>query len=155
MRPPLLDADANSPDVPRNWRHWKRCFQSNIQRIKGVTDADKLDILISLLHASVYACIRDCETYGNAITCLDNTFLKPVNEVFTRHRLNICQQKVGELLEEFLQRLKTLSAECNFRAVTAAQNHEAAIRDAFIAGLSSGYIHQRLLEDACAIELEL
>jgi len=55
---------------------------------------------------------------------------------------------VGESLEEFLQRLKTLNAECNFRAVTAAQNQEAAIRDAFIAGLSSGYIRQRLLENA-------
>ena len=87
------------------------------------------------------------------MTCLDNAFLKPVNEVFTRHRPNICQQKVGESLEEFLQRLKTLSAECNFRAVTAAQNQEAAIRDAFIAGLSSGYIRQRLLEDA-ALELQ-
>ena len=109
-------------------------------------------ILISLLHASVYAYIRDCETYGDAMTCLDNASLKPV-KVFTRHRLNICQQKVGESLEEFLQRLKTLSAECNFRAVTAAQNQEAAIRDAFIAGLSSGYIRQRLLEDA-ALELQ-
>ena len=87
------------------------------------------------------------------MTCLDNAFLKPVNEVFTRHRPNICQQKVGESLEEFLQRLKTLSAECNFRAVIAAQNQEAAIRDAFIAGLSSGYIRQRLLEDA-ALELQ-
>jgi len=87
------------------------------------------------------------------MTCLDNAFLKPVNEVFARHRLNICQQKVGESLEEFLQRLKTLSAECNFRAVTAAQNQEAAIRDAFIAGLSSGYIRQRLLENA-ALELQ-
>jgi len=60
---------------------------------------------------------------------------------------------VGESLDEFLQRLKTLSAECNFRAVTAAQNQKTAIRDAFIAGLSSGYIRQRLLEDA-ALELE-
>jgi len=111
MRLPLLDADANSPDGPRNWRHLKRCFQSYIQRIEGVTDADKLDILISLPHASVYAYIRDCETYGDAITCLDNAFLKPVNEVFARHRLNVCQQKVGESLEEFMQRLKTLSAE--------------------------------------------
>jgi len=51
-------------------------------------------------------------------------------------------------LEEFLQRLKTLSTECNFRAIIAAQNQEAAIRDFFIAGLCSGYIRQRLLEDA-------
>ena len=31
--------------------------------------------------------------------------------------------------------------------VSAVQNREAAIRDAFIAGLSSGYIRQRLLEE--------
>ena len=60
---------------------------------------------------------------------------------------------MGESLEEFLQRLKTLSAECNFRDAAAAQNQEAAIRDAFIAGLSSGYIRQRLLEDA-TLELQ-
>jgi len=54
---------------------------------------------------------------------------------------------VGESLEEFLQRLKTLRADCNFGAVTAAQIQEAAIGDVFIAGLSSGYVHQRLLED--------
>ena len=29
----------------------------------------------------------------------------------------------------------------------AAQNRDAAIRDAFVAGLRSGYIRQRLLED--------
>ena len=45
------------------------------------------------------------------------------------------------------------SPECNFRTVTVAQNQEAAIREAFIAGLSSGYIRQRLLEDA-ALELQ-
>jgi len=44
-------------------------------------------------------------------------------------------------------------APSNFRAVTAAQNQEAAIRGAFIAGLSSGYIRHRLLEDA-ALELQ-
>ena len=37
--------------------------------------------------------------------------------------------------------------DCNYAAVSAVQNREAAIRDAFIAGLSSGYIKQRLLEE--------
>ena len=42
--------------------------------------------------------------------------------------------------------------DCNYAAVSAVQNREAAIRDAFIAGLSSGYIRQRLLEEN-ALEL--
>ena len=45
-----------------------------------------------------------------------------------------------------------MSADCNFAAVSAVQNREAAIRDAFIAGLSSGHIRQRLLEEN-ALEL--
>jgi len=124
-------------------------FQSHIQRIEGVTDADKFDILISLLHASVYAYIRDCETYGDAMACLGNTFLKPVNEVFARHRLNICQQKVGESLEEFLQKLKTLRADCNCRGVTAAENEEAGIRDEDAAlELQAVFDKARSLDDA-------
>jgi len=53
----------------------------------------------------------------------------------------------GESHEEFFQRLKKLSADCNFMAVSAVQNKNASIRDAFIAGLCSSYIRQRLLED--------
>jgi len=43
--------------------------------------------------------------------------------------------------------LKILGADCNFAPVTAAQSRNAATRDAFVAGLQSGYIRQRLLED--------
>jgi len=77
---------------------------------------------------------------------LENIYVKPVNEVYARHKLNTCRQKGEEKIEEFFQRLKILSADCNF-AVTAAQNRGAAIRDACVAGLRSGYIQQRLLED--------
>jgi len=49
-------------------------------------------------------------------------------------------QKRKEKIEEFLQRLKILRADCNFAAVTVAQNRDAAIRDACVAGLRSEYI---------------
>jgi len=106
-----------------------------------------LDILISLLDSTVYEYIRECSTYEDAIACLDNVFVKPVNEVFARHRLNTCQQKPGERIDEFLQRLKALSVDCNFTDVSAVQCKEAAVRDAFVTGLRSAYIRQRLLED--------
>ena len=72
--------------------------------------------------------------------------VKPVNEVYARHRLNICQQNPGESLEDFLERLKFLSVDCNHTDSTSAQIKEAAIRDAFISRLQSGHIRQRILE---------
>ena len=46
-----------------------------------------------------------------------------------------------------LHALKTLSKDCNFKNVTAAQYCEESIRDAFISGLQSCLIRQRLLEN--------
>ena len=43
--------------------------------------------------------------------------------------------------------MKTLSKDCNFKSVTAALHREESIRDAFISGLQSSLIHQRLLEN--------
>ena len=37
--------------------------------------------------------------------------------------------------------------DCNYAAVNAVENHEATVRNAFIAGFSSNYIRQRLLEN--------
>ena len=54
---------------------------------------------------------------------------------------------MGETLEHFLQRLKVLGNDCNFVDATAAECKETTIRDAFVAGLRSSHIRQRLLED--------
>ena len=66
---------------------------------------------------------------------MNSAYVKPVNEIFARYRLSSCQQDLGETLEHFLQ------------DATAAECKEAAIRDAFMAGLRSSHIRQRLLED--------
>ena len=47
----------------------------------------------------------------------------------------------------FSNYFKILSNDCNFKDLSAAECKEAAIRDAFIAGLRSSHIRQRLLED--------
>ena len=72
--------------------------------------------------------------------------------MYIRDWLKTLQQKVGESLQEFFLLLKKLSAECSYAAVSAVWNREAAIRDAFISGITSSYIRQRLLEES---ELEL
>ena len=52
-----------------------------------------------------------------------------------------------------MERLKFLSVDCNHTDSTSAQIKEAAIRDAFISGLQSGLIRQRILEDNNVLRL--
>ena len=147
LRPQIFDTDANSEEGPRKWLHWKRTFESFIRRVDGATDRDKLDLLINFIETNVYSYITECTTYADALNKLECAYVKPVNEIYARHRLNTSRQNEGESLEDFLQRLKILSNDCNFVDVTASQCKEAAIRDAFITGIGSPYIRQRLLED--------
>ncbi|CAB3981036.1 Retrovirus-related Pol poly from transposon [Paramuricea clavata] len=97
---------------------------------------------------------------------LESLFIKPKNEIFARHILATRRRQPSETLDEYLQVLKTLSKDCNFKNMTAAQYCEESIRDAFITGLQSSHIRQRLLENktldlktvfdqACALELAM
>ena len=70
----------------------------------------------------------------------------PTLYVFSRHLLATRKQKAGESLEEFLQVLHVLSKDCNFRNVSAEEYLLNLLRDAFIIGLASSQIRQRLLE---------
>ena len=147
LRPQTFSTPADSASSANRWKHWKRILENYLSRLADVTAQDKLDILISLLDSTVYEYIRECSNYDDAMSCLDNVFVKPVNEVYARQRLNTCQQKPGESIDEFLQRLKALRVDCNFTDVSAVQCKEAAVRDAFVAGLRSAFIRKRLLED--------
>ena len=138
LRPQVFGVKVDSSESSKIWLHWKRALLSYLRRIEDVADEVKLDILVSLLDTSACMYIADCPTFEAAI---------PINEVFARHKLNTCRQEMGESLEEYFQRLKKLSANCNFMAVSAVQSRNASIRDAFITGLCSSYIRQWLLKD--------
>ena len=47
----------------------------------------------------------------------------------------------------YFQKLKRLSVDCNYQAVSAQVHKEDAIRDAFIGGMMSNNIRPRFLED--------
>ena len=71
----------------------------------------------------------------------------PTNEIYARHILATRRQQSAEILDEYLQVLKTLSKYCNYQNVSSIKYCEERVRDAFISGLTSGLIHQRLLEN--------
>ena len=78
---------------------------------------------------------------------MEALFVKPTNEIYARHLLATRRQRTNETLDEYLQVLKTLSKDCNFKNATAVQYRDESIRDAFITGLLSNSIRQILLEN--------
>ena len=73
--------------------------------------------------------------------------MKPRNVVLARHILSTRKQKAGENVHQFLNELKTLAKDCDFKTVSVDQYRSEMIRDAFINGLQSNHIRQRLLEN--------
>ena len=110
-------------------------------------DLDKRAVLSNFVSPSIFQHIEDCTDYRTSIEILQTLFIKPKNEIFARHLLATRKQAPTETLDEYLQALKTVSKDCNFKNVTAAQYYEESIRDAFISGLQSSLIRQRLLEN--------
>jgi len=65
---------------------------------------------------------------------------------YARHLLVSRHQQPGESVTEYAQTLKAPAKECTFGAVTADEYRAELTRDAFINGLSSPFIRQRILE---------
>ena len=101
LRPQVFSAEADTADGAMRWQHWKHTLKNYLRRIDNISADDKLDVLISLLNATVYTYIHECASYQEAIYCLENIYVKPVNEVYARHKLNTCRQKSEEKIEEF------------------------------------------------------
>ncbi|XP_048582652.1 uncharacterized protein LOC125561897 [Nematostella vectensis] len=146
LRPERLETDPNSSTAQKEWLHWKRTFENFVQ-VLPQTGLDKLTVLTNFVSPTLFQHIEDCTEYDAAIEALQALYVRPRNEIFARHLLATRRQQPSESLDEYLQALKTLSKDCDFKSVTAAQYSEESIRDAFITGLQSNTIRQRLLEN--------
>lgn len=146
LKPERLDTNPDSPTAAKEYTHWKRTF-TNFLGSAGDHPPDKLNLLINFVSPPVYEYIAECDSYDTAMTALDAVYIRPKNEVLARHLLATRRQQSGETLEQFLQNLKVLAKDCNFKNVTADKYKEEYIRDAFITGLSSHATRQRLLEN--------
>ena len=146
LRPERLETDPNSSTAANEWIHWRRTFE-NFLAVLPEEGLDKFRVLTNFVSPLVYQYIEESGNYDTAIETLETIFVKPKNEIYARHLLATRRQQAGESLDEYLQALKTLSKDCNFKNVTAAQYRDESIRDAFITGLLSNSIRQRLLEN--------
>ena len=145
LRPARFNEDPSSPQATAAWRYWKRTFVNFITSAQ-VTEDQKLNVLINFVGLRVYGIISEVTTYDAAMEILENTYVKPKNTIFARHLLATSKQEPGETLDQFVQKLQLLAKDCNFIAVTAEQYRDNSVREAFISGITSSAIRQRLLE---------
>ena len=146
LRPERFCTDPSSVGATKSWIHWRRTFE-NFLAVLAQEGLDKFGVLTNFISPTVFEYVEECAEYESAIATLHNIYVKPTNEIYARHELATRRQQAGESLDEYLQALKILSKECNFKPVTATEYCEEYIRDAFISGIHSNQIRQRLLEN--------
>ena len=117
-------------------------------------NANKLQVLTNFVSSTVYSYFEGSNTYEDAFEQLDKTYSKPKNEIFARHLLSTRNQQPGETIDEFLRTLENLAKDCTFKDLTADEHRNEFIRDAFVSGLQSNAIRQRLLESTGEVTLD-
>ena len=146
LRPTPFDCDPNTVGVDKQWKHWLKTFENFLVAINSHTP-DKLVTLTNYIAPKVYEYIVDCATYEEAIEILKGLYVKPTNEIYSGHLLATRKQEESGSLDQYLQVLRCLNKDCNFTTVTVLENEQSYIRDAFINGIRSREIRQRLLEN--------
>ncbi|XP_047137598.1 uncharacterized protein LOC124814090 [Hydra vulgaris] len=147
LKPTRLDLDHNAPTASKEWKNWKRTFENFIEDC-GENAPDKFRSIINFVSSNVYDYIEECDSYESIIETQENLYIKTPNKIFARRQLLIRHKTSSESLEDSLQELRKLSKNCNYKDVSAEQYREEQIRDAFISGINSNYIRQRLLENS-------
>ena len=153
LKPEKLDANPNDLDAKLTFKHWLRTFERFItavdeRRAENDPNTDKYGILVNYVSPKVYEYIEETTEYEQALTLLKRAYIKPRNKIMVsmQHLLSIRSQQPGETINEYFDSLHQLAKECEFQAVDADTHKQIMIRDAFIKGLESANIRQRLLE---------
>ena len=136
VTPDKLTTEANDPSAEKQYKHWKKTFDNFILDC-GEEAPDKLRCLTKYVSADIYEYFAESATYEDAEEVLNNLYLQPKNEIFARHQLAIRKQKASESLEQYIQELRRLSKNIDFKDVTANTYREEMIRDSFINGIES------------------
>ena len=174
LRPKIFETEPTAANSEKLYRHWKITFENyldaNIQAVTPGTPGDdaslaaertaraeanrkKRHALFNNVSSDIFELIEHSVDYDAAIATLDTTYIRPTSVVYSRHKL-ITSKQESQSIDAFKQHLERTAKSCNFQAVTAEQNKNQYVRDAFINGLSSSHIRQRLLENVGDLSLE-
>ena len=114
LKPGRFEVDPDSENSSKRWLHWKKTFENYLAGLKVTDAAVKLQILTNFVSPEVYEFISEQDDYPSAIDALEELYVKPKSDVFSRHLLQTRKQETGESLDQYLQALKILAKDCNF-----------------------------------------
>ena len=113
-----------------------RTFSGYVQKYDDLSNDDKLSLLINHVDSIAYKVILKLRSFEKAINELQKVYAMVLNPILVQYLLKTCQQKTGQSFDDYFQKLKSLSMDCNFAAVSAIQHKQEAMRDAVITGLA-------------------
>ena len=120
LKPRQLELDSNASDAEKHWKHWKKTFDNFLVSFTDQpNDVQKLAALTNHLSHTVYPYMSSCTTYTTAMAALTEKYVKPKNEIYSRHCLLSRQQQEGESVDEYMHAFDVLSKECTFEDVAA------------------------------------
>ena len=125
LRPTTFDVEPSATGATKRWLHWLCTFNNLLQSLTPEQQANKFQILVNHISPNVFEFISECSTYDDAIQTLGDIYNKPKNDIFARHLLATCKQD-GRSLDQYLQALKSLAKDCNFKNVSAQQYRDEA-----------------------------
>ena len=162
LQPAILEADPSEERSVKIYKHWIRTFESFLSVAQSALlqsthedddegddpTLDKLALLYNHIPPDVYSYVEDCNSYDAARKELDQVYLrKDLNDIYARHHLLTRKQKPAKDVAQFSHAIKEFSKDCVCNALTAEEFRAELACDAFITGLDSSTICQRLLEE--------
>ncbi|XP_072365117.1 uncharacterized protein [Scyliorhinus torazame] len=147
ITPECLRIGPQAANATSAFKHWLACFEGYLRTAPGrPTEDQKMQVLHSRVSPEIYSLIEEAEEFPAASNLLKEIYIRPVNQVYARYQLATRRQILGESLDQFFNALTILGRNCNCPAVTANEHTDLLIRDAYVAGLASSQIRQRLFE---------
>ena len=144
LKPKSLAADPISSNAEQEYIHWKTTMKILILHWK--LPKKVINTSFWLTFPALLYSHNDTQTYNEAIEIVDSIYNKPKNIWYSRHVLLHTKQKQHQSLDDYLCVLKNLSKDCSYKTVSAEEYANQSILSAFIGGISSSFIQQRLLE---------
>ena len=172
LEPKTFETETTAPNAENKYKHWKTILQNYLDTSElaipslpaeptpaqmnnvALIKRKRLFALQANISDDIFMMISDATTYTDAMQILDQAYIKPTSSVYNRHKLISCKQEPGQSVDNYMLELQRLSKSCQFNQVTAEEYRKEYIRDAFINGIQSTVIRQRLLEQIGDLSLE-
>ena len=124
---------------------WK-AMTLNFLKMSNPKQEEEINLLLLSCGPAAYSFVTSCKNVTDAWSILDKKYLKKSTQLLSRQILRNHKQKEGESIQDFLSDLKRMAYKIPLKNLTADEYQEILISDAFVSGIHSSLIRQRILE---------